>query len=120
MYAKLNTNGSTTSTNYEAQSNGELSLILPAPPPTVSNVSRAEWCTGQQAEEPVGHLLRAVHLIGGKLNHDFEILIHNEAPIGILDTPYQLLGKAVLAAAARARTKSLQVTKEMQQAPGGD
>ena len=60
---------------------------------------------------PVGLLIRAVHRCGAKLNEQFEIIMINEAPIGILDTPYQFLSKAVLAMTARCRTKAAQGTR---------
>ena len=112
-YVKKGMNGATVSCDKDAQSNGELADLQPAPHPTQSDQSRAAWRTGQSPEGPIGHLIRAVHMIGGKMNGDFEILINNEAPIGILDTPYQFLGKAVLAAVARSRTRAAHGTKKI-------
>ena len=112
-YYKKGAHGATLSTDDEAQANGELAALDPAPHPTRSTLSRAEWSKGYQANGPVEVLMNAIHHCGAKLNDDFEILMFNEAPIGILDTPYQFLNKAVLAMHARVRTKAAQGCREL-------
>ena len=113
IYQTKGAHGTTLSSDYDAQNNGELKDLFPAPHPSRTNMSRAAWMGGQQAEGPVGHLIRAVHLCGAKINDLFEIISFNEAPIGILDTPYQFLTKAVLAMTARCRTKAAQGSRAL-------
>lgn len=108
LYVQIGAEGATTSNDYQAQANGELANLEPAPHPAASGKSKKKWMKGPQAVGQIGHLIRMVHLCGAKLNEDFEILMHNEAPVSIIDTPYKFLPKAIMAIAVRARTMAAQ------------
>ena len=102
------TKGSTPFSNPDAQQNGFVANISPAPHPT--RVTRTAWKAFEQPDDPIAHLMRDLHQMGALLNDQFQILIFNEAPIDILETPYQYLSDSILEAAARARTLAAEGT----------
>ena len=91
------------------QANGELQFLMPAPHPTRGK--RAVWKGEFTPLGPIGHLIRAIHFSGAKLNPKFEIIIFNEAHINILEVPYQHLHSIILQVHSRARTKAAEGTR---------
>ena len=113
--------GSTTSpgaialrtSDTEAQENGSLLRLNPAPHPT--RATRKQWKPAIPPSDPIGYLLADLVCMGAKLNDRLQVLIHNEPPIDITATPYQYLYTSILEAAARARTKAAQGSKNINQ-----
>ena len=93
--------GSSPHSDTEAQQNGTLQALCPAPHPT--RATRAMWKAEEQPNDPIAHLMNDLYFMGAVLNDRFQILIFNEAPIDIIATPYQYLSKSILDASARAR-----------------
>ena len=110
LHVGLGTKGATLSSDKEAQSDGSLASLQPAPHPT--RASRAMWKPNEIPNDPIAHLLNDIHHIGAKLNTNLQILMHNEAPIDIIGMPYEYLYKTVLQAGASARTRAAEGTKQ--------
>lgn len=103
------TQGATSDTDEQAQQNGSLVLATPAPHPT--RATRKEWKPAEAPTDPIGHLLTDLVYMGAKLNDKLQILIANEPPTDIIQTPYQYLHSSILETASRARTRASEGTK---------
>ena len=71
-HIQLGSKGSTPYTNDQAQNNGILEQCTPAPHPT--RATRSMWRATEQPNDPIAHLMNALHFIGATLNEHFKIL----------------------------------------------
>ena len=111
LHIAKGTCGATRDNDTEAQRNGTLKDLAPAPHPT--RATRKEWKPLVAPSDPIGYLLADLVNIGARLNSQLQILIFNEPPIDIVATPYQYLYSSVLEAGARARTRAAEGTKSV-------
>eukprot|EP00973_Karenia_brevis_P056255 7823505-Karenia_brevis.AAC.1 len=80
----------------------DVSTLMPAPPPGADG--RGSWRLITQPKGPIGHMLQAVHYIGGAIDFGAcTLYTYHYAPIPFLNMPFQHLGPSILHVAAYAR-----------------